>query len=549
MRTSVGAVRNAVGLLLGFGFGLILTSPTVSALSMVPGLSLLAPTDNSNVSGTITFAAAADSEGLVSLQFKVDGQDYGSLITGGSCRATFDSRSTNDGPHTITAVGQDEFGNSVVTSPATIFVNNVAPAISGVSVSNITSSSATVNWSTAALADGRVDYGITMGYGGSAYDSNMATSHSVNLTGLASGNTYHFTAMSFGQNGILSTSGDFVFTTTGPPVIPTPTPSPSPTPIVPNPTPTPSPTPVPTPTPIYPSPTPTPIAGPTPSPTPTNTTTPGTRGRTAPSDATYVGAAIPRTDDPTSSPTPTATGTAIVRGANSANTVQNSGAVSRASGQSVINLGGVNGTGGTGSTGSGQHLTVSMLMGAYSTTGSSFSSPSPTPTPTTNTKQRGSQSSDSKKTDYTPCAGPNPFLNEGGICVNGTWIKPDPQPQDSGSGSTTGSTSSSGATSGSTTGDPTTGATSGTSTTGTTSTDPTTSSATTSSAQSPAAPRTSSSSSAASAPATSGHSSVTFAKPKASSSCSTPDPYAAKGGVGMCVNGEWVLLFKAGKGK
>src|SRR5688572_6578405 len=134
---------------------------------MIPGLSLLAPTNNSNVSGTITFVAAADAEGLVSLQFKIDGADYGSAITSGSCRATFDTRSTTDGPHSIQAVGHDEFGNTVFTSPSTIFVNNVAPAISNVIVSNVTSSSATISWSTAAEADGRVDYGTTMSYGGS----------------------------------------------------------------------------------------------------------------------------------------------------------------------------------------------------------------------------------------------------------------------------------------------------------------------------------------------------------------------------------------------
>ena len=162
VRISIGALRNTLGLLFGFGFGLILTSPTASALSMVPGLSLLAPTHNSNVSGTITFVAAADAEGLVSLQFKVDGSDYGSAITSGSCRATFDTRSASDGPHTIQAVGTDEFGNTVFTSPSTIFVNNVAPAISNVIVSNITSTAAVISWSTAAAADGRVEYGQTM---------------------------------------------------------------------------------------------------------------------------------------------------------------------------------------------------------------------------------------------------------------------------------------------------------------------------------------------------------------------------------------------------
>ena len=534
VRTSAGTVRNVAGLLLGFGFGMVLMSPTVSALSMVPGLSLLAPSNNSNVSGTITFVAAADSEGLVSLQFKVDGNDYGSVITGGSCRATFDTRQTGDGPHTVTALGVDEFGNSVLTQPSTIFVNNVAPAISNVAVANITSSSATIFWSTAAMADGRVDYGVTMSYGGTAYEANMGTAHAVALTGLTSGTTYHFAAMSFGQNGILSQSGDFVFTTAGAPG--TPTPTPTPTPIVPGPTPTPSPTPVfpsptpaPTPTPVFPSPTP----GPAPSPSPTPTYA---SGRTAPGGSGNLGSAIPRTDGPLASPTPggTVTGQATVRGATVSNIVPNSGVVSRSSGQSVTNA--TVFTGGTSGSGSGQHMTVSMLMGAYSTGGSTTTSTQPA---TTNLKPRGAQSNtDSKSSDYTPCAGPNPFLKEGGICVNGTWIKPDPQTQDAGTGGTTSdssSTSTGGATgTTSTTGGATTGATGG----GSTSSD-----STTSPVSSPAAPGTSSTTGGLK-PA-----GYVLPVPKSASACSTPDPYAAKGGVGICVKGEWVLLFKPGKGK
>jgi hypothetical protein len=517
-----------VGLLLGFGFGLILTSPTVSALSMVPGLSLLAPSNNSNVSGTITFVAAADSEGLVSLQFKVDGQDYGSLITGGSCRATFDTRSTSDGPHTVQAVGQDEFGNSVLTQPSTVFVNNMAPAISGVSVANITSSSATVFWSTAAMADGRVDYGVTMSYGGSALEANSGTSHAVALTGLASGTTYHFAASSVGQNGILSQSGDFVFTTTGIPVAPTPTP----TPVVPGPTPKPSPTPTPTPTPVVPGPTPSPSPSPTPVPTPTPgagaspappSTTVAT-SRTEPKGSSNVGSATARTGGPIdpSSADP-GKGKAVGRVATLTNTIETGGVVSRATGQFI--------TGPTGSTtgsatgmstgGTGQQLTVPMLMGAYAT-GGAFAPSTPTTSTTTNTKPRGAQStSDSKTSDYTPCAGPNPFLKEGGICVNGTWIKPDPAPE-TGTGSTTsdtGSTSTSAAT------------------TGASSDQTTDSTQATSSVQPPVAPKTSSTL----VP-------LTSATPKVSP-CTTPDPYAAKGGIGICVKGEWVLLFKPGKGK
>ena len=528
VRISIGALRNTLGLLFGFGFGLILTSPTVSALSMIPGLSLLAPSHNSNVSGTITFVAAADAEGLVSLQFKIDGADYGSAITSGSCRATFDTRSTNDGPHTIQAVGTDEYGNTVFTSPATIFVNNVAPAISGVVVSNITSSSATVTWSTAAAADGRVDYGTSMSYGASAYDSNVGTSHSVTLSGLSGGTTYHFAAMSFGSNGILSTSGNFVFTTSG--IAPTPTPNP--TPVVPSPTPTPGgPTPTPTPTPIFPTPVPTPVPTPTPvpvptpvpSPTPTATPTPGTRGRTAPSDSTYTGSATARTDGTPLDPLPPSepvAGSAVTRGGA---TVTNTLAVNPSSGSGSL--------GRNNSTVGGSGMTAAMFLPGGSSTFrvTTYSAPAamtqvpttmapqvqtPTSTPT---QQRGATSTQptqpkSAEPMFTPCAGPNPFLNDGGgKCVNGTWIKDD-QPASNTASSTAAQT----------TGQETTSVTS--------------------------APVTSGTSSATSVSKELSKAVAGALASKSKSGCTTPDPFAARGGVGICVNGEWLALVQPKRG-
>lgn len=534
MRISIGALRNTLGLLFGFGFGLILTSSTtVSALSMIPGLSLLAPTNNSNVSGTITFVAAADGEGLTSLQFKIDGADYGAPITSGSCRATFDTRSTNDGPHTIQAVGTDEYGNTVFTSPSTVFVNNTAPAISGVGVSNITTSSVTITWTTAVAADGRVDYGVTTGYGQSAYVSNMATSHSVTLTGLSAGTTYQFSALSFGSNGILSQSGNFTFTTSG--VSPTPTPTPNPTPIVPTPTPTPGgPTPTPTPTPVFPTPTPTPIfptpvptptPGPSPSPTPTSTPT-GSYGRQAPTGSTSTGSAIPRDSnwvEPT--PTPTVIGTASIRGAGTSsmgtNGTGSSSAIVRGGGSTSlvlpVNPGGSGTSSTTGaSTGAGTTgFTAAMFMPGGSVRMQVPTPPTPTVQPQAPPKNSGKQSERAEPT-YTPCAGPNPFINEGGgACVNGTWIRIEPTGTAT-SGSTTGSTAPQ------TSVEPVQGTT----------------------ATPAEAPKDPAKALAEAMGGAKGKAAPTTTK----GGCTTPDPYAARGGVGLCVNGEWLQLVKPKRG-
>ena len=97
-------------------------------------------------------------------------------------------------------------------------------AISNVAFSGITISGATITWTTAAPADSQVDYGTTSSYGQSSrLDSSLVTSHSVALSGLSPGTTYHFRVRSADASGNSATSADAVFTTgvagTTPPVI------------------------------------------------------------------------------------------------------------------------------------------------------------------------------------------------------------------------------------------------------------------------------------------------------------------------------------------
>ncbi len=73
-----------------------------------------------------TLLRAGGQRGIVSLQFKIDGQNFGPAITAGSCRASWDSAQTGDGLHTIQAVGLDEFGNTTLSQPVTVLVSNYA---------------------------------------------------------------------------------------------------------------------------------------------------------------------------------------------------------------------------------------------------------------------------------------------------------------------------------------------------------------------------------------------------------------------------------------
>ncbi|HVP05113.1 MAG TPA: S8 family serine peptidase [Dehalococcoidia bacterium] len=97
------------------------------------------------------------------------------------------------------------------------------PTISAVTATNITTSGATITWTTNEPATSRVEYGLTTSYGTlTAVDSNLVTSHSVNLSGLTANTPYHYHVLSSDAANNPATSGDFTFTTaadTTPPVI------------------------------------------------------------------------------------------------------------------------------------------------------------------------------------------------------------------------------------------------------------------------------------------------------------------------------------------
>ena len=131
-----GPARRLAGGILGLIAGLLITSPTfvntfstrITALGLIPVLTIFTPFQNQTVSGTVPFYVQADSIGTVSLQFKIDGQDFGTAITAGSCRAKWDSTQTGDGLHTIQAVGMDQFGNTTMSQPVTVLVNQATPS-------------------------------------------------------------------------------------------------------------------------------------------------------------------------------------------------------------------------------------------------------------------------------------------------------------------------------------------------------------------------------------------------------------------------------------
>jgi chitodextrinase len=92
--------------------------------------------------------------------------------------------------------------------------DTTAPVLSSVTAANITSSSATISWTTNEPADTQVEYGTTTAYGAATpVVSTLVTAHSQSLTGLNPSTTYQYRVKSKDAAGNLATSGNGTFTT------------------------------------------------------------------------------------------------------------------------------------------------------------------------------------------------------------------------------------------------------------------------------------------------------------------------------------------------
>ena len=91
--------------------------------------------------------------------------------------------------------------------------DTTAPVITDVQMSTSTVTTATIIWTTDELSSSTVQYGTTSNYGSSETTSTLVSSHSVVLTGLASGTTYHFRVKSTDAAGNTGTSVDNIFIT------------------------------------------------------------------------------------------------------------------------------------------------------------------------------------------------------------------------------------------------------------------------------------------------------------------------------------------------
>ncbi len=132
-------------------------------------------------------------------------------ISGLSAGTTYHFRVlSKDAASNLATSGNNSF--TTTASPG----DTSGPVISSIDVSNISTSGATVTWSTDEAASSQVEYGTTISYGTfSSLNSSLVSSHSRGLSGLSPSTVYHYRVISKDAADNSSTSGNGSFTSAG----------------------------------------------------------------------------------------------------------------------------------------------------------------------------------------------------------------------------------------------------------------------------------------------------------------------------------------------
>jgi hypothetical protein len=186
---------------------------SVSGAVSVPVISAVSFSGITATSATLTWTTDQASSSQV---------EYGTTASYGSLSMLVSTPVTS---HSVTLTGLTAgttynyavlSANSAGTATSSNFTFSTpvpAPVISAVGASGITTTSATITWTTDQPSNSQVEYGTTTGYGSlSPINFSLVTSHSAVLTGLTAGTTYNYAVMSASTGGP-ATSANFTIST------------------------------------------------------------------------------------------------------------------------------------------------------------------------------------------------------------------------------------------------------------------------------------------------------------------------------------------------
>ncbi len=114
--------RDAAGNTITDSITVTVTNGDVTA----PAVTIIAPATGTVVSGTAVAvsATASDNVGVAGVQFKLDGTDLGSEQCCSSNDIVWDTTTTTNGSHALTAVARDGAGNTTTSATITVTVTN-----------------------------------------------------------------------------------------------------------------------------------------------------------------------------------------------------------------------------------------------------------------------------------------------------------------------------------------------------------------------------------------------------------------------------------------
>lgn len=183
------------------------TIPPTGTISINSGM---ASTDITEVTLNLS---ASDASGVSQMRFSNDNVTYATPI--GFYVVAEWTLTSGDGTKTVYAQFKDAVGNWSAAVSDMIVLDTIAPTISAVSAGGLTSTAATITWTTNEWATSQVEYGATGSYGQTtSLNTILATNHSVALSGLSAGTLYHYRVRSKDAVGNERLSPDATFTTT-----------------------------------------------------------------------------------------------------------------------------------------------------------------------------------------------------------------------------------------------------------------------------------------------------------------------------------------------
>jgi len=205
----------------GTGDNCVTTTPT-------PTVSIAAPATGSTVSATTTVTANASETGgsIASVQYKLDGANLGSAITTSPYAYNWNTTTTANGSHTLTAVATDAAGITATSSAITVTVNNTtstgdttAPsAATNLHTTSIGTNSAALAWGASTDNVGVTGYYVWRGDANYANWVQIATVSASTLaytdSTLNSGTSYTYGIRTFDAAGNISASSNTIKVTT-----------------------------------------------------------------------------------------------------------------------------------------------------------------------------------------------------------------------------------------------------------------------------------------------------------------------------------------------